>query len=234
MELLREGAKDLGLTLSPGHIDQFERYYQELRAWNQRFNLTAITGYQEVQIKHFLDSLALLATGGCPRGPLLDVGSGAGMPGIPLKIACPGLQLTLLDAQKKRAAFLLMVTKKLALSATKVLHGRAEDLARLQQYREAFPLVVSRAVAPMNTLAELCLPFVAVGGLFVAYKGPEGKKEAEKARQALAVLGCKKYHIFAYRLPEKMGERMLLLLKKEEATPEKYPRKAGLPAKKPL
>jgi 16S rRNA (guanine527-N7)-methyltransferase len=108
-----------------------------------------------------------------------------------------------------------------------VLHGRAEDLARLQQYREAFPLVVSRAVAPMNTLAELCLPFV-------AYKGPEGKKEAEKARQALAVLGCKNYHIFAYRLPEKMGERMLLLLKKEEATPEKYPRKAGLPAKKPL
>lgn len=233
-EEMVELAKNMGVRLSLEVIPLFERYAALLLQENKNKNLTRITEPREIMIKHFLDSLALLAAGGCPQGPLLDVGSGAGMPGIPLKIACPGLQLTMLDAQKKRAAFLMLAAERLALSATKVLHRRAEDAARLTAYREAFPVVVSRAVAPLNTLVELCLPFVAVGGFFVAYKGPEGENEAQKARPAMTELGCDAYDVLVYQLPEKKGERTLLLLKKNRPTPEKYPRKAGLPAKRPL
>ncbi|EEG76927.1 16S rRNA (guanine(527)-N(7))-methyltransferase RsmG [Dethiobacter alkaliphilus] len=229
-----ELAKTRNITLPPEAPDRFEMYYRQLVEANRQVNLTRITEPAEVMIKHFLDSLEVLSACREFKGPLLDVGTGAGLPGIPLKIACPQISLTLLDSSKKRVSFLKDLVSALELENVTVIHGRAEDYARQDDYREQFPFVVSRAVARLNVLAELCLPFVSQNGYFVAYKGPEGATELQEAQNALSQLGGAPGKEWRYQLPENMGERSLLFLRKLETTPAKYPRKAGLPEKRPL
>ncbi|MEA3407559.1 MAG: 16S rRNA (guanine(527)-N(7))-methyltransferase RsmG, partial [Chloroflexota bacterium] len=205
MELLREGAKDLGLTLSPRHIEMFERYYHELKKWNRRFNLTAITGYEEVQIKHFLDSLScFVAFPGETLGPLpnriplqidrrrvwcLDVGSGAGFPGLPLKILAPDIRMTLIDSTRKKVGFLRHMIDILELQDVEAIHARAEELGHMPRHREQYDIVMARAVAHLPILCEYCLPLCRVGGRMIALKGQEAHKEAEESQKALDILG---------------------------------------------
>ncbi|NLM51652.1 MAG: 16S rRNA (guanine(527)-N(7))-methyltransferase RsmG [Firmicutes bacterium] len=212
----------------------FSRYAQLLLQRNQEMNLTRITDLEEIAVKHFWDSLALLKKMPTLAGAVLDVGSGAGLPGIPLKIAVPEIKLTLVDSLQKRVSFLQEVVTLLALKDVNVIHARAEDLAKEVNIREQFPLVVSRAVARLNVLLELCLPFVQVGGCFVAYKGPESEQEVEEAKLALQELGGEIAETWSYQLPGGMGERALIFVKKVKPTPAKYPRRAGIPAKRPI
>jgi 16S rRNA (guanine527-N7)-methyltransferase len=226
-------AQEIGIQMPAEAIDRFAAYYHLLIDGNKQVNLTRITGDREVLIKHFLDSLQLLSWQGEPRGSLLDVGSGAGFPGIPLKIARPNMPLVLLDSSNKRVAFLQQVIDTLGFDAG-VHHGRAEDFGRDPAWREQFALVASRAVAPLNILAEFCLPFVAPGGYFVAYKGPEGLQEARGAESALEKLNSLLETVIPYSLPEGMGERCLLIVVKRGPLSEKFPRRAGIPEKRPL
>ncbi len=227
-------AAGMGIEMTVKQAEQFLHYAKRLLEVNRSFNLTGITGLREVFIKHFLDSLALLLAMPYPQGPLIDVGSGAGFPGIPLKIMFPGLAVTLLDSLRKRTDFLEETVRSLGLREVTIVHGRAEDLGRDPCYREKYPLVVARAVAPLPVLAELCLPFAAVGGIFAAYKGPEGDRELAAAGGALELLGGGRTGKFFYNLPEGQGRRILLLIKKEKNTAEKYPRRAGKPQRSPL
>lgn len=231
---MEENVNKKGIPLPSGAIDLFASYYDILIRENAKVNLTRITEEKEVMYKHVLDSLELLAWQPNLNGTLLDVGSGAGLPGLPLKIARPDLQLTLLDSSRKRVDFLQTVVEALQLSGVSALHGRAEDMARRPQYREAFSWVVSRAVAKLTVLCELCLPFAALGGYFIAYKGPDGHNELTEAENALHELGGRVESVRPYRLPQEMGTRILIIIKKERETPVKYPRKAGLPEKRPL
>jgi 16S rRNA (guanine527-N7)-methyltransferase len=251
MELLRQGARDLGLTLSPGHIAQFERYYQELNTWNQRFNLTAITGYGEVQVKHFLDSLTCLLA--FPHAPgdtsipdtvplqvgsrslwCVDVGSGAGFPGLPIKIMLPEAEVTLVEATGKKVTFLQHMVKVLGLNHVNVLHARAEDVAHLPEQRERYDIVVARAVAHLSVLAEYCLPLLRVGGRMIAPKGEEAADEAAAAERSMDVLGGVVVGIKPVQLPEVETPRYLVVVDKVHKTPEEYPRRAGIPSKRPL
>jgi 16S rRNA (guanine527-N7)-methyltransferase len=227
-------AQQFGLSLPPAAPALFARYHHFLLEENKKFNLTRITAAEEVMIKHFLDSLMLLVIFPDVSGPLLDLGSGAGLPGIPLKLARPTLALTLLDALQKRVNFLQQLSTHLSLEQVSFLHGRAEDLGQESKLREKYPLVVSRAVAKMPVLLELALPFVALGGYFIAYKGPEGATELQEAENALQELGGSLHKLWHYDLPQQFGKRSLIVIKKEHVTPEKYPRRAGVPAKRPL
>ena len=197
LQILREGCLQLGIPLSQHQLAQFETYFRVLVEWNERLNLTAITGYEDVQTKHFLDSLAVLplireelgepAFGRPLR--LVDVGTGAGFPGIPLQIVEPGLRLTLLDGTQKKVDFLQTVTARLGLAGVEVVHGRAEELGRTAAFREQFQLVAARAVAPLVTLVEYLLPLTERGGLTVVYKGPGAAEEFMQARRAIKLLG---------------------------------------------
>ncbi|MDW7650884.1 MAG: 16S rRNA (guanine(527)-N(7))-methyltransferase RsmG [Bacillota bacterium] len=227
-------AREMGISLPPGLTEPFAAYYARLVEENKRVNLTRITNPLEALVKHFLDSLKLLAWSSRPEGAMLDVGSGAGFPGLPLKIASPQTALTLLDSSEKRVTFLNETANMLQLTDVTVLHGRAEDYGRKDEYREQFPLVVSRAVARLNVLVELCLPFVRTGGHFVAYKGPEGIEESRDAAYALQELNSSVVTVIPYSLPAEMGERTLLVVRKNGPIPQKYPRKAGIPGKRPL
>lgn len=222
------------LDLPAGSKPLFSAYYEQLVKGNRKTNLTGIVEPSQVLFKHFFDSLAVLRWNPSLTGPLLDVGSGAGLPGIPLKIARPELQVQLLESAQKRVDFLRAVASRLCLSGLSVLHGRAEDLARQAGYRDYFPLVVSRALARLPVLLELCLPFVRPGGRFVAYKGPEAAQELSEAGRALQELGAVPEEVFPYSLPEGCGERSLLIFVKTAETPAKYPRRAGIPEKRPL
>jgi 16S rRNA (guanine527-N7)-methyltransferase len=224
-----------GVNLPPGSAQLFSRYYELLVSGNQKANLTRILEPRQVMVKHFVDSLALLSwrSGGF-AGPLLDVGSGAGLPGIPLKIARPELEVRLLDSARKRVDFLRAAAGQLGLSGLDVVYGRAEELARQEGCRDSFPLVVSRALARLPVLLELCLPFVRPGGYFVAYKGPEAVQELSAAGAALDALGAVSGETFPYSLPDACGERCLLIFVKTAETPSRYPRRAGLPEKRPL
>lgn len=237
MDLLEEGARRWGLDLRPEALAAFQTYYEELIDWNERANLTAITDYQEVQIKHFLDSLScLLVLTGLPleRWRGLDIGAGAGFPGLPLKIARPQMELTLLEAKKKRAWFLQHLVERLALPEVAIIEGRAEELGHKQEHREGYDLVLGRAVATLPVLLEYALPLCKIGGIFIAQKGPDIKEELEASGVALKVLGGRLREVKGFELPHSMGHRNLVVVEKAAPTPEKYPRRPGVPAKRPL
>ena len=236
MEKLFTGAKKLGLELNLRQIEQFRTYYQELIDWNQRVNLTRITDYEEVQIKHFLDSLMVVLALRQPAGgvSLIDVGTGAGMPGIPLKILLPDIKLVLLDATAKKAAFLHHLKHKLGLEDVGIVVGRAEDIAREAQHREKFDIVLSRAVASLPTLVELTLPFCAVGGSFIAQKKGVIDREIIQATRAIGLMGGNLREVKRVHLEGFTNERQLIIIDKVLSTPHQYPRRSGIPAKRPL
>lgn len=240
MDRLIAGTRTLGLQLTEKQVAAFQLYYEELVAWNQRFNLTAITGYEQVQIRHFLDSLSVLLAApvrsalGRPEPRVIDVGTGAGFPGIPLKLVHPRLQLTLLEATGKKVGFLQHLVARLGLQKVTALHGRAEELAHDPAHRESYDLALARAVAEMATVAEYTLPFCQVGGWVIAQKGEAGGAEAWTASRAIQLLGGELRRVLPVELPGLPEDRSLVILEKVAPTPAAYPRRPGLPAKRPL
>ena len=224
----------LGLQLSPNALSRFTLYLELLLEYNAKFNLTRIDTPSEVWRKHFLDSLSLLLVIS-PRGSLIDVGSGAGFPGLPLAIACPLLAVTLLDSVGKRVRFLEEVVARLGLSATvRTVKARAEDLGRMREHREQYTYAVTRAVGSLNVLAEYCLPLTKRGGSMLAMKGPSTLPEIQAAARAFRVLGGGEATTHAWTLPRGGEQRVLVAVKKLGATPTMYPRRLGLPHKQPL
>jgi 16S rRNA (guanine527-N7)-methyltransferase len=236
MEKLIGGAARLGIALTSRQLEQFQVYYQELVDWNQRFNLTTIMDYQKVQIKHFLDSLtvSLAVATNIPGLRVIDVGSGAGLPGVPLKIVWPQIHLTLLESVAKKTIFLNYLLTKLGLEDVEVVTGRAEEVAHLSACREQFDVAVSRGVAGMATLSELCLPFCCIAGIFIAQKKGDIEQEMSQADRAIALLGGQLRQVKPVELPELADNRHLVVIEKIAATPPSYPRRPGMPGKRPL
>ncbi|KKM11573.1 hypothetical protein SY88_07680 [Clostridiales bacterium PH28_bin88] len=235
LAVLRRGLAAAGIALNPVQEEQFWRYYQELLEWNNRFNLTAITGEEQVMLKHFTDSLLCSAKVDFQPGMrICDVGSGAGFPGVPLKIWLPGLHLCMLDATKKRVEFLRHLVEIIGLTGAEAVHGRAEEWGREPGWREGFDRVLSRAVGPMAVLAEYCLPLVRTGGMMIALKGPEVDLEVEGENGVFHMLGGELEGVYRHRLPISGDSRRTVVIRKVTSTPEKYPRKPGLPEKRPL
>lgn len=223
------------ISLTDKQIEQFLTYYEMLTEWNQTMNLTAITEFDDVMKKHFIDSLSLVKAVDLSDNLLLmDVGTGAGFPGLALKIAFPNLEVTLLDSLNKRIRFLKEVTDRLKLNGVETIHGRAEDFAVQEKYREKYDLCVSRAVANLSVLAEYCLPFVKKDGLFVPYKSEKTAEELIAAENAVSILGGQTEGQVTFYLPDSDVFRNLVKIRKVKGTPKKYPRKSGLPAKAPL
>ncbi len=234
-------AKQAGIELTKDQIGKFLLFLQELKEWNRKFNLTAINDEEEILVKHFIDSLSCLL--GVPSKisqnirKIIDIGSGAGFPGIPLKIYQPRFDITLLEATRKKVEFMRYVSCRLGFeSSLKVIHGRAEEYGRNGEYREKYDLAVSRAVSNLAILAEYCLPFVKIGGIFISQKGREIKGELQKAGKAIEVLGGRVREVIPYKLPLREGEleRNLVVIDKMEKTPEDYPRRTGVVAKRPI
>lgn len=238
LTLFEQGLEQLGISLSQAQKEQFMKYYEHLVEKNKVMNLTAITEYEEVIVKHFLDSLSLVkvqAFSGKTEGKtMIDVGTGAGFPGIPLKIAFPRIQIVLLDSLNKRVGFLNEVIELLGLQGIRAVHGRAEDYARQKDYRESFDFCVSRAVANLSTLSEYCLPFVREGGSFVSYKSGKIEEELSQAGEAVKILGGKVQDVIKFSLMDRDMERSFVVIGKAKPTPKRFPRKAGLPSKEPL
>lgn len=234
--LFIDNLKELGVEIDSKQLEQFNQYYETLVEWNEFMNLTGITEYDEVLLKHFVDSLVLdpnkLITS--DKIKLIDVGTGAGFPGLPIKIAFPNVDVVLLDSLNKRIKFLDEVINKLGLENIKTIHSRAEDGGRNKELREQFDIAISRAVANLSSLAEYNLPYVKLGGYFVAMKSGEIDEEAENAKKAIKLLGGQLEKITKFRLPNTDIDRSLVLIKKVKETSKKYPRKAGLPTKEPL
>lgn len=234
-ETFEKGLEQLRIFLNEKQIQQFIEYYEILVEWNKVMNLTAITDYEEVIAKHFLDSLALVKV--CDlsgKKKVIDIGTGAGFPGIPLKIAFPKLEIVLLDSLNKRIKFLNEVIEKLGLKNIRTIHGRAEDFAKQKEYRESFDLCVSRAVANLSTLSEYCLPYVKIEGNFIPYKSGKIDEEISQGEKAIKILGGKISQIDKFQLVDTDMERSFVVIKKEKNSPKKYPRKAGMPSKEPL
>ena len=235
VKLLDQGCADLGVTLSDQQKEQFFKYYEMLIEKNKVMNLTAITEKNEVIDKHFADSLALIKSGVSLTGQkILDIGTGAGFPGIPLKIAFPELEIVLLDSLNKRINFLNEVIEALGLQNVETCHGRAEDFGHRKEYREQYDLCASRAVANLSTLTEYCLPFVKVGGQFVSYKSGNVDNELKESSKAIKILGGEAGKVCSFVLPGTDFARTLVPIKKIKMTGNKYPRKAGTPSKEPL
>lgn len=224
-----------GIELDDIKLEQFHKYYELLIEWNKIINLTAITEYGDVLTKHFLDSLAIVKAIDCKRTySLIDVGTGAGFPGIPIKIVFPNIKVTLLDSLKKRVNFLDEVIKNLSLTDIEAIHGRAEDFAKEDKLREQYDISVSRAVANLSTLSELCLPYVNVNGKFIAYKSEKADIELIEAQNAIQILGGGNIEKIPFLLPGTEFERNIIVIDKIINTPSKYPRKSGKPEKSPL
>lgn len=240
-QIIKTGLNDFleqsGIVLSDKQINQFLKYYDLLNQWNQVMNLTTIIEPEEVVVKHFADSLTLayvIHDMGEKVYKMIDVGTGAGFPGIPLKIVYPGIRLTLLDSLNKRVRFLQKVCEDLKLDEVQTIHGRAEEYGKKIEYREQYDICVSRAVSNLATLSEYCLPFVRVGGYFVSYKSEKAEEELENSKFAVKILGGKIDEVKEFLLERTKAKRVLIKIKKEYSTGKKYPRKAGLPAKEPL
>jgi 16S rRNA (guanine527-N7)-methyltransferase len=237
MQSLVSGAQAIGLSLNKVQMEQFEVYYHELVEWNSRINLTAIIDIENVQVKHFLDSLTLMPvikerkSGDCR---IIDVGSGAGFPGIPLKIAVPDIKITLLEATAKKVLFLEYIIKELELADVEVINGRAEEAAQKPEYRERFDVAVSRAVAELAVLAELTLPFCKTGGCVIAQKKGDIQLEIEQSLKAVEMLGGRLTKVEKIELEGLNDERYLIVIDKIKAAPGKYPRRPGMPEKRPL
>jgi 16S rRNA (guanine527-N7)-methyltransferase len=253
MQLLRDGAQVLGLHLTTEHEKAFQAYYRELSAWNLKFNLTTVTRYEEVQVKHFLDSLtcllALPVAGSTRHQPLpdviplssketpllcIDVGTGAGFPGLPLKIVRPELQMTLLEASQKKVTFLRHLASVLGLESVDILWARAEEVGQDPHHRERYDVVLARAVAELSELVEYCLPLCRKGGCCIAQKGAEIEAELRNAEVAISLLGGRLREVKTLRLPGLKDPRTLVLIDKIEPTPARYPRRPGMPKKHPL
>ena len=239
MYRLKEKALQLNIELTDDQLQQFRLYYDLLIEKNKVMNLTAITDLEDVITKHFLDSIALGFLNPDLKNvdagySVLDLGTGAGFPGIPLKIAFPHLHVTLMDSLNKRVKFLHSVIEELGLSNINAIHGRAEELARNKEYRESFDLCVSRAVANLSTLSEYCIPFIKVGGQFISYKASEIEDEVTEAKKAIHVLGGQLDSIKKVCLPESDIERSFVIIDKVVSTPKTYPRKAGTASKDPI
>ena len=234
---LKKDLNEFGIELTAEMEEQFLLYYNMLIEWNSFMNLRAITDFDEVLKKHFTDSVSLIRA--IPdlaekRFKVIDVGTGAGFPGIPLKIVFPNISVVLLDSLNKRVNFLNEVISKLQLTDITAMHGRAEDFAQNKEYRESFDLCVSRAVANLATLSEYCLPFVKKNGRFISYKSEKVSEEFEVSGKAISVLGGEYENQVTFELPDSDIYRNLFIIKKKSATPGKYPRKAGLPSKEPI
>ena len=234
-KLLLDRVSDLSIELNEKQVEQFIKFYEILVEWNKVMNLTGITEYGEVVEKHFVDSLSLVKMidiNKCEK--VIDIGTGAGFPGIPLKIAFPHLKITLLDSLNKRIKFLNTVINELGLEDIKAIHGRAEDFAKQEEYREKYDLCVSRAVANLSTLSEYCLPYVSVEGMFIPYKSGEIDEELKNSQKAIQILGGKIENSIKFELPGTDIGRSFVKISKIKNTAKKYPRKAGLPSKEPL
>ena len=235
LTILEEGCKELGFTLDENQKKQFTDFYEYLVEKNKVMNLTGITEFQEVLIKHFLDSLACVKAVDMSRiKRIMDIGTGAGFAGVPLKIAFPHLEACLLDSLKKRVNFLEETFQMLKMENITAIHGRAEEYAKNKQYRETYDLCVSRAVSNLATLSEYCLPYVKTGGYFISYKSGTVQEEVEQAQKAVKILGGKIQDVVYFQLPDSEIQRSLVVIEKIKATPGRYPRKAGTPLKEPL
>lgn len=234
-QIFDDKLKKLDIVLNEKQKEQFAMFYELLVEWNKVMNLTGITEKEEVNEKHFVDSLSIVKAIDLSHvKTVIDVGTGAGFPGIPLKIAFPHLNVVLLDSLNKRIKFLDTVIDNLGLENIKTIHGRAEDYAKQIVYREQFDLCVSRAVANLSTLSEYCLPYVKTGGIFIPYKSGEIDEEVNGAKKAIHILGGKINELIKFQLPGSEINRSFVNIQKVQDTPKKYPRKAGLPAKEPL
>ena len=233
LDQFKKGLSDLNINLTEKQIEQFLIYFEILVETNKVMNLTAITEFDEVIEKHFLDSLSLVRVFDLNRNvKILDLGTGAGFPGIPLKIAFPEIDIVLADSLNKRVKFLNEVVETLQLKQVETVHGRAEELAKNKKYREQFDLCTSRAVANLSSLSEYCIPFVKEGGRFISYKSGEIEEEVDQAKRAIHVLGGKLDQVYKFDLHEQ--KRSFVIIEKVKKTPAVYPRKAGTPTKEPL
>ena len=234
-QIFDQKLEQLGIVLTETQKQQFDKFYELLVEWNKVMNLTGITEYEEVNEKHFVDSLSIVKAIDMNKiSSVIDVGTGAGFPGIPLKIVFPHLKVVLLDSLNKRINFLNTVIDKLELQDISTIHGRAEDFAKKLEYREQFDLCVSRAVANLATLSEYCIPYVKKDGMFVPYKSGEIDEELEQSKKAIHVLGGKTQNVVKFQLPSTEIGRSFVVIKKLQNTAKKYPRKAGLPSKEPI
>lgn len=238
-KLLKIEMEKMGIQLVDKQLEQFLMYYELLMEWNKVMNLTAITEYKEVVQKHFVDSLSIIKVIDkeslqSENISVIDIGTGAGFPGIPIKIIFSGLKITLLDSLNKRIRFLNEVIEKLELEDVETIHGRAEDYAKRDKYREQYNICVSRAVANLSTLSEYSLPFVKVGGNFLSYKAENVEEEMKKSKHAIMLLGGKVEEVIKFNLPDTDIKRAIVKIRKENLTSKKYPRKSGIPSKEPL
>ena len=234
-QILSEGCRQLGISLTEEQTEQFMLYYEKLIEVNQVMNLTAITEFEDVMRKHFLDSLTLVKAVDIKNVKrVLDLGTGAGFPGIPLKIAFADTEFVLLDSLNKRVKFVYDIIELCRLKKIQAVHGRAEELAGKKEYRESFDLCVSRAVANLSSLSEYCLPYVEKGGLFVSYKSGNIQEELEAAGYAIQILGGRIKDTVKFKLPGSDMDRSLVVIEKIRETPARYPRRAGIPSREPL